>query len=447
MKKPNIIVFFSDQQRFDTLGCNGQKLDITPNLNVLANEGINFSHAYTVQPVCGPARALLQTGLYPTEAGCFRNGISLPTNIATLAGRMCGAGYRTAYVGKWHLASDSDGPNYQTTAVPVERRGGYNDYWMASDILEFTSHGYGGYLHDGNGNKVEFSGYRADCVTDYALLYLDQRSAKEERPFFLFHSLIEPHHQNDHNCFEGPEGSREKFKNFIPPSDLNPGEGDWEEQMPDYLGCCHSLDKNLGRVVKKLKERGLYDDTIIIYASDHGCHFRTRINDCTPGGYDDYKRNCFENTIHIPLIIRGPGFMGGKTADRLVSLLDLPKTIVTAAGADSMGMRGEPLQDVFTAPEWKREVYIQISESYVGRALRTEQYTYCVYAPDKNPNTDSSAKEYTERYLFDNKKDPDQKNNLIHMANYNKIKARLRKCLITLAREAGEGEISIKAGE
>ena len=138
--------------------------------------------------------------------------------------------------------------------------------------------------------------------------------------------------------------------------------------------------------------------------------------------------------------------MGGKTADRLVSLLDLPKTIVTAAGADSTGMRGEPLQDVFTAPEWKREVYIQISESYIGRAVRTERYTYCVYAPDKNPNTESSAKEYTERCLFDNKQDPDQKNNLIHIADHDNIKTRLKERLITLAGEAGEGEISIKAG-
>lgn len=444
MKKPNIVMFFSDQQRFDTLGCNGQALDVTPNLDILAREGINFTSAYTAQPVCGPARAMLQTGKYPTEIGCFRNGISLPLNITTLATRMRDAGYQVAYVGKWHLASDHGGCNYETTAVPIERRGGYNDYWMASDILEFTSHGYGGYVHDRYGNKVEFSGYRTDCITDYAIHYLDQRSVDEGKPFFLFLSHIEPHHQNDHDCFEGPEGSREKFKDFIPPTDLNPGEGDWEAQLPDYLGCCHALDRNLGRIMEKLKERNLYEDTIIIYTSDHGCHFKTKVGDCTPGGYDDYKRNCYENTIHIPMIIRGPGFKGGKIADKMVSLIDIPKTIVTAAGGDVTGMRGDPLQNIFTADDWKSEVYIQISESYLGRAIRTKRYTYCVYNPGKNPNTESKADVYIERYLFDNEQDPDQKNNLISQPQYAEIKAELKKRLIACAKDAGEGEIFVE---
>lgn len=443
MKKPNIVVFFSDQQRFDTLGCNGQALNVTPNLDILAKEGVNFTSAYTAQPVCGPARAMLQTGKYPTEIGCFRNGISLPLNIPTLATKMRDSDYQVAYVGKWHLASDQGGCNYETTAIPMEHRGGYNDYWMASDILEFTSHGYDGYVHDGYGNKVEFSGYRPDCITDYALHYLDQRSEEEGKPFFLFLSQIEPHHQNDHNSFEGPKGSREKFKDYTPPSDLNPGEGDWEAQFPDYLGCCNALDRNLGRVVEKLKERNLYEETIIIYTSDHGCHFRTKIGDRTPGGYDDYKRNCYENTIHIPMIIRGPGFKGGKTADNMVSLIDIPKTIITAAGGDGTNMHGDSLQNIFTAEVWKDEVYIQISESYLGRAIRTRQYTYCVYSPDKNPNTESKADVYMERYLFDNEKDPVQKNNLILQPQYSRIKAELKERLIVRAKDAGEGDIRI----
>ena len=443
MKKPNIIVFFTDQQRFDTLGCNGQALDISPNLDKLAGEGVNFLRAYTPQPVCGPARAMLQAGRYPAEIGCFRNGISLPRNITTLAARLREADYRAAYVGKWHLASDWGGRSYETSAVPPERRGGYDDYWMASDVLEFTSHGYGGYVHDGYGNKVRFTGYRADCITDYALTYLDQRSAEEEKPFFLFLSLIEPHHQNDRDCFEGPEGSRGRFKNFIHPADLVPGEGDWEAQMPDYLGCCHALDRNLGRVAEKLKEKDLYEDTIIIYTSDHGCHFKTRVKDCTPGGYDDYKRSCYENTIHIPLVIRGPGFLGGKTAGRLVSLLDIPKTIVAAAGADSTGMLGDPLQDIFTAKDWKSEVYIQISESYLGRAIRTEQYTYCVYNPEMDPNAESRSDVYTERFLFDNITDPNQRNNLIIQPEYDKIREKLRERLIACAKGAGDGEITV----
>ena len=122
MKRPNIVVFLSDQQRFDTLGCNGQRLDVTPNLDAMARQGVNFTRAYTAQPVCGPARAMLQTGLYPAEIGCFRNGISLPRGRRTLALRMREAGYRVAYVGKWHLATDHGGEDYETGAP--DHRGG-----------------------------------------------------------------------------------------------------------------------------------------------------------------------------------------------------------------------------------------------------------------------------------------------------------------------------------
>ncbi len=444
MKKPNVVVFFSDQQRFDTLGCNGQPLDVTPNLDVLAKEGVNFARAYTAQPVCGPARAMLQTGLYPTEVGCFRNGISLPQDCRTLARRMREAGYMVAYVGKWHLASDHGGANHETGPIPRERRGGYDDYWMVSDILEFTSHGYGGYVHDGYGNRVEFSGYRPDCITDYALHYLDQRSPLEERPFFIFVSNIEPHHQNDHDCFEGPRGSRERFGGFTPPADLNPGEGDWEKQLPDYLGCCNALDANLGRVVAKLRERKLYEDTLLIYTSDHGCHFKTRIGDCTEGGFDDYKRSCYENTVHIPMVISGPGFRGPRQADRMVSLLDIPRTIVTAAGADSSGMRGEPLQRVFDGGDWREDVYIQISESYLGRALRSRRYTYCVYDPSKNPNREGRSSSYVERYLFDNEADPVQRRNLVGDPAHSDLRSDMRNRLVALAKEAGDGEITIR---
>ena len=445
-KRPNIVMFFSDQQRHDTLGCNGQSLDVTPNLDILAKEGINYTRAYTAQPVCGPARAMLQTGLYPTELGCFRNGISLPQDRYTLARRMRDAGYRVAYVGKWHLASDHGGFSCETGPVPKERRGGYDDYWMVSDILEFTSHGYGGYVHDAYGNRVEFSGYRPDCITDYALHYLDQRSASEEKPFFIFVSQIEPHHQNDRDRFEGPEGSREKFAGFVPPADLEPGVGDWEKQLPDYLGCCNALDANLGRVVAKLKERGLYEDTLLIYTSDHGCHFKTKVGDRTPGGFDDYKRNCYENTVHIPMIISGPGFRGGRKVEEMVSLLDIPKTIVTAAGADPSGMRGDPLQLVAErepAADWKEDVYIQISESFLGRAIRTRRYTYCVYDPTKNPNREASSTFYVERFLFDNESDPAQKRNLIGDPSLDGLRAELRARLVALAMDAGEGEIAI----
>lgn len=433
--KPNILFFFSDQQRYDTLGCNGQSLPITPNLDKLAAEGVNFDSAYTPQPVCGPARACLQTGLYPTETGCTINGIGLQVNQDTLAKRMNDAGYETAYVGKWHLASDNPtGHHYEYSPIPEDRRGGYRDYWYASDLLELTSHGYNGYLFDKDNNKVEFKGFRADCITDYAVDYLKQYNS--EKPFFLFVSHIEPHHQNDHNAFEGPEGSKEKFSDYQKPADLPDGKGNWEEFMPDYLGCCNALDKNLGRLIEVLKEKGLYENTLIIYASDHGCHFRT-IDEREGNGFDDYKRNSFENTIHVPLVLRGPGFLGGKREEKLVSLIDLPKTILTAAGADMIDcMHGRALQEI--NEDWENAVYIQISESYVGRAIRTDRYKYVVHAPGKMPRSEWDSDWYEEKYLFDLKADPLERNNLLDNKSFAGIKAALKERLLAFSKEAGE---------
>ncbi len=147
--KPNILFIFSDQQRWDSVECYGSPLfkGLTPNLDKLASEGVCFEHAFTCQPVCGPTRAVLQTGKYATEVGCFRNNIALPENETTLAHWLSKAGYEVGYLGKWHLASSVGAENnFRSRAVPPRLRGGYKDFWLASDVLEFTSHGYGGHM-------------------------------------------------------------------------------------------------------------------------------------------------------------------------------------------------------------------------------------------------------------------------------------------------------------
>ena len=416
--QPNIIFVFSDQQRWDTVGVYGQELNITPNLDQMAKEGVRFEHAFTCQPVCGPARSCLQTGKYATETGCYRNDIALPLDERTLAHYFSDAGYEVGYMGKWHLASTHGEFNFRTEPVPPERRGGYKDYWLASDMLEYTSHGYGGYLYDGDMNKVEFTGYRVDSLTDFSLDYLQTRNG--EKPFFLFLSYIEPHHQNDRKRYEGPIGSKEKFKDFKVPGDLEGTQGDWQESYPDYLGCCHSLDENLGRIRAELKRLGKDENTIIIYTSDHGSHFRTRNS--------EYKRSCHEGCIRIPLIIYGPGFKGGQVIEELVNLIDLPPTLLAAAGIKKPEvMSGHPLQQLVEGEtkNWPEEVFIQISESQVGRAIRTKKWKYNVYAPDKDPLHDSYSDVYIEQFLYDLEADPYEKNNLVDDPAYVEIRNQL----------------------
>jgi uncharacterized sulfatase len=437
MSRPNIIFVFSDQQRADTVGAYGQSLPLTPNLDRMATEGVRFAHAFTCQPVCGPARACLQTGKYAAEVGCFRNGIALPLDERTLAQQLSQAGYEVGYIGKWHLASTSglgaEDVDYRTRPVPPERRGGYVDHWLASDVLEFTSHSYDGHMFDGDGNQVDFppGRYRVDAHTDWVIDYLRTRSG--ERPFFLFVSYIEPHHQNDHNRYEGPHGSRDQWADYEVPGDLVDTEGDWRENYPDYLGCIHSLDANLGRIRDELQALGIADDTLVLYTSDHGSHFRTRNG--------EYKRSCHEASIRIPLIASGPGFRGGAVVDELVSLIDLPPTVLTAAGqTPEPAMRGRPLQPLVdgTAVDWPAEVFLQISESQVGRAIRTARWKYAVDAPDKHGWRDPSSDHYVEQYLYDLDADPHERNNLVRDPAYAGVRAQLAETLKRRMVEAGE---------
>lgn len=428
-KRPNIIVYFVDQQRWDTVGAYGQPLNVTPNLDLMASEGTRFENAFTCQPVCGPARACLQTGKYATELGCCVNAVSLPIGEKTLAHYLKEAGYNTGYVGKWHLASDRDDNHYEVTNVPVERRGGY-DYWMAADVLEFTSHGYDGYVFNTAGERVDFKGYRADCITDFALDYI--REQTEDTPFFLFLSHIEPHHQNDHEHYEGPKGSKEKFKNFIAPRDLENLEGNWKEEYPDYLGCCHQLDKNLGRIREALRRQHLEDSTIVFYLSDHGSHFKTR--------NWEYKRSCHDASVRIPLVAYGGPFTGGNVVHEMAGLIDLPKTILECAGVEVPGhMRGVSLKSLVEKkmPCYRDTMFIQISESQVGRCIRTPRWKYSVQSGEDGWAVFDSGV-YYEDCLYDLENDPAEQNNLVDHPEYGTVRAMLAERLKWEMQQAGE---------
>jgi arylsulfatase A-like enzyme len=442
MSTPNILFILSDQQRWDTVDCYGRPIfpGLTPNLDRMAGEGVMFRHAFTPQPVCGPARSCLQTGQYATETGFHTNHRGLRDGQRTLAHWMSESGYQVGYVGKWHLSMrwDETG-NAGTQPIPVERRGGYSDYWLAAETLEYTSHGYEGFLYDINDQRVDFEGYRVDRTADFvidALRDLNQRN--HSRPFFLFASFIEPHHQNDLNRYIGPIGSKEKFRDYNIPGDLENAAGFWEKQLPDYLGCCESLDQNVGKILAELNSLGISDDTIVIYTSDHGDHFGTRNSES--------KRSPHEASIRVPLIIRGPGFEGGRIVDELVSLIDLPPTVLAAGDIEAPAqMRGHPLQKLLQEGpgDWPSDVFVQISESMVGRALRTDRWKYSIHAPDRDPVHDASSDRYEEYCLYDLQNDPHERNNLVDFKNHEDLRKELAERLKQRMKEAGESPCTI----
>ena len=428
-RQPNIIFFFTDQQRADTAGCYGNTLGLTPNLDAMAEEGVRFDLAFTAQPVCGPARAMLQTGLYPTVTGCFRNGIPLPTDARTIAHELSETGYEVGYIGKWHLAGRG---RYETQWVPAERRGGYEDYWLGADLLEFSSSAYGGGYYDADNRYVPFEGFRVDSQTDHVLDYLRTRDGQQ--PFFLFLSYLEPHHQNNLDRYVAPEGYRERYEDYAVPGDLEQFHGgDWQDNLPDYYGICANIDENLGRIRAELETLGIAENTIILYTSDHGTHFRTR--------NAEYKRSCHEASIRIPMVACGPGLRGGRVVEELVSLVDIPPTILEVAGATTPEhYQGRSLLPLVNGEidDWPDDVFIQISESQVGRAIRTSRWKYGVTAPHKNGNRDAASGVYEEQYLYDLENDPDELLNLIGDPAHRAVADELCERLLHRMEAAGE---------
>ncbi|RKY65693.1 MAG: arylsulfatase [Candidatus Latescibacterota bacterium] len=425
--RPNVLVVFTDQQRWDTVGCYGNPMDLTPNLDRMAERGVTFQHAFTCQPVCGPARASLQTGKYATKVGVWKNHIPLPEGERTLAHHFKEAGYRVGYIGKWHLAATGEKP------VPPELRGGY-DFWEAADVLEFTSHPYDTVLYDVEGREVRVSGYRVDALTERAINFI--RDGGE--PFFLFLSYLEPHQQNDWNRFVAPEGYAERYANPYVPPDLKAFPGDWFQHLPDYYGMVARIDECLGKLTTTLEELGISERTIVVFTSDHGCHFRTRNT--------EYKRSCHESSIRIPLVIRGPGFEGPKVVRELVSLVDVAPTLLEAAGIPvPPEVQGRSLMPLVRgeADGWRNEVFVQISEYLVGRAVRTPRWKYCVFAPEKEGGRDPSSRRYVERHLYDLASDPYELVNLVGRREYREVAEELRERLKRLMVEAGEEEPEI----
>jgi uncharacterized sulfatase len=442
--RPNILFFFTDQQRPDSIGCYGQELPTTPVLDGLAADGFRCARALTPNPVCGPARAALQTGRYPTATGNHVNNVALPEDATTVAKLLGGAGYATGYLGKWHLASNGRGTpdSYRTKPVPEARRGGYADYWLVADALEWTSHGYGGYLFAADGTPVVFdnSTYRVDFMTDHLLEAIDQL-ADDERPFYMMASYLEPHQQNDTDSYDPPKALRGKYDEATIPGDLAPMAGNWQRHYSNYLACVESLDGALGRVMAKLTERGIADNSLIVFATDHGCHFGTRNG--------EYKRSCHDASIHVPLILNGPGFRGGEVFDGLASLLDIPATMLKAAGIEiPADWHGRPLQEA-GAEDWRQVHLSQISESQVGRCIRTDRWTYSVRLPGSPKKPEGgfymNSERYVEDFLYDNEADPYQQRNLVCEPGYAGIRQELQGKLLAELAAVGEPPAQIEA--
>jgi len=444
---PNVIVFFTDQQRWDSTGLGGNPLGLTPNFDRIAQANTYLSRNFTCQPVCSPARSCLQTGQYATTTGVWRNGRRLNPESTTLAKCFNAAGYRTGYIGKWHLSAPET-PKYRGP-VPREFRGGYQD-WLAAESVEGTSDVFATRLWNENEELVELPGYRVDAMTDAAIRYVDARN-RESQPFFLFLSLLEPHHQNHVDAYPAPDGYREQYQGRWTPPDLaalpawnfngdDPNRhtigGTAQMHLGGYWGMVKRIDEAFGRLMDALKSLQIDQNTIVLFTSDHGCHFKTRNS--------EYKRSCHESSIRVPGLIAGPGFVGGGSVPQLVNLVDLPPTLLDAAGVKvPETMEGRSIMPLVRreSREWPDDIFVQISESHNGRAVRTQRWKYAVESTGNKIAARSDS--YTEAFLYDLEHDPYELCNLIGSKPHESVKAVMRERLLRWIKQVEKHEPTI----
>ncbi len=459
-KLPNILIIHSDQFRWDFVGAAGlNPMSCTPNIDAMYRRGTVFQNFITNQPLCSPSRACLWTGQYGTTNGVWKllwsdnPRVGIKPDAVTLATQLRAAGYSTNYIGKWHLAPHLKDETWQKCIgyVKPEYRGGFLDLWQAANVYELTTHPYHGTIWDGDGHPMHFKDiYRVDYLTDLAEKFLRK---KHDKPFCLVVSQLEPHQDNFVNGFSPPKGYGDKYRNPYIPPDLRALPGDWPYQAANYYGDIKAIDQSVGRLLKTLKEQGLEDNTIVVFMSDHGCHFRTRNT--------EYKRSPHESSIHVPLVIQGPGFNNSQIIPELVSMIDVTPSLLDCVGLPVPScMQGKSfmplLHDASARQSWRNEVFIQVSESETARALRTPEFTYVALAHDAQPFHEPGSMHYEDYQLYDNRADPAQIVNLagrkdppslVHYVGDRsmvELTTHLRERLLARMVEAGEKRPEIK---
>ncbi|MCL2775372.1 MAG: sulfatase-like hydrolase/transferase [Oscillospiraceae bacterium] len=336
-----IVIIMTDTQRTDMVSCysrrDGKNAGVkTPHIDSIATDGIRFNKAYTTQPVCGPARSAIFTGLFPHSNGVCTNSVSLYDNVKTVGQRMSDNGFHTAYIGKWHL----DGGDYFGTGKCPD--GWDKNYWYdmrcyleeLSDEDRLRSRQQDSMRKDGGISEDFTYGHRC---SEKAIDFL---KTKGEEDFLLVVSYDEPHGP----CL-CPEPYASMYNSHEFP--LSPNIYDSLENKPDYqkvwagnalyedrskakirggyfFGCNTFVDYEIGRIYDAIKKYA--DDALVIYTSDHGDFLGShRLNNKGPAAYDEIA--------HIPLIMQCKGLIEpGKIYDAPVSHIDIVPTVLDFAG-------------------------------------------------------------------------------------------------------------------
>ena len=408
-KRRNLVFLLSDDHRFDMLSAMGHPWLETPNLDRMIANGVHLRNAFVTTSLCSPSRASILSGQYVHAHRVMDNSTPLTQDLLTFPQVLQQNGYKTAFIGKWHMGGESDDP-----------RPGF-DHWI-------SFRGQGTYFDptlNFNGDRRQVTGYNPEILTEEAKKWL---CANQEGPFLLYLS-----HKSVHDNFAPPprykgiysdkpipypESYANTYQNYIgKPEWVYEQRWSWHGvdglynqryEFPDfyrdYCECVRGLDDSIGELMNSLEELGLANDTLVIYMGDNGFQHGEH-------GLID-KRTMYEPSIRVPMIAHCPDlFEKGGTVDRMCLNLDIHPTLLEAAGAPiPETVQGRSFLPLLRREEvpWRTEfVYEYFWERAYPQTptvigLRTDQYSYMryhgIWAVDE---------------LYDVQKDPHQMNNLI----------------------------------
>ena len=358
--RPNLLFIMDDQHRHDYLSAAGATFVRTPNLDRLAERGVRFSQCITNAPVCAPARIGLASGYQPARLGCLDNNCYLPRHITPYYARLRDAGYRVGCMGKLDLAKPDpyNGRHGDRPRVfgwgfthPVECEGkmhagmadqprGPYGFWLQEQGLferfraDYAARGARGWIEGASHDSVlPEEAFEDAYIGRRAAEWIDDVS--DDYPWHLFVSFVGPH-----DPFDPPTSYAERYRGAaVPPAirSKEAGKPTWvnarrrdlsEDEVAaarrQYCAAIELIDDQVGRIIEAVERRGMAEDTIVVFASDHGEML---------GDHGLYTKSVpYEAALRVPLIAAGPGIAGGRTSDALVELIDVNPTLCGLAG-------------------------------------------------------------------------------------------------------------------
>jgi len=443
MKRPNVLILYTDQQRWDTIHAAGYKEVITPNLDRLASEGVLFENAFCNNPVCMPSRQSMLSGQYPSTIGTTCNGIEMREDVLTLPRILSLYGYHTANIGKLHFKNHSNRdhrevhPDYGFDQLVIsDEPGCYDDAyikwveekdpsqvencrcstppaWVGEPVEKQPRNTHEPYIFEGPEELTHTAFVAEQCVE-----YLKNR--RDDRPFLLIAGFYAPH------CPLNPPA---RFVDWYDPDKLspprmNPGEdtrglpvAEWRRIKAFYYALVSHVDDQIGRILTAPEEAGLSDETLVLFTSDHGEHLGDHglIQKGPPG---------LDSCVHVPLIMRYPAKIEPNRQMRaLVEAVDIAPTILDYCGIQVPPiMQGRSIRPYLEGRPYKEHssVYIEYKVPFglAWKTVRTHTFKYCL-------------SNRGDELLFDLIHDPHELHNVAHRDVYQEAKQMMQQELLT----------------